>query len=95
MKQINQTTGFYRPCDLPALFGCSRTHTQRLRDSEEIPQPEFDGGNALFPIGETDKAAEARRLNLPKATRQAIVRKMAAKRNIDHSTLADEFLAIH
>ena len=95
MQQINQTTGFYRPCDLPALFGCSRTHTQRLRDSKEIPQPEFDGGSALFPIDETDKAAEARRLNRPTATRQAIVRKMAAERNIDHSNLADEFLAIH
>jgi hypothetical protein len=26
MQQINHITGFYRPCDLPALFGCSRTH---------------------------------------------------------------------
>ncbi len=95
MQQTNQNTGFYRPSDLPTIFECSRTHTQRLRESMEIPAPEFDGCNALFPIGETDKAAEARRLNLPKATRQAIVRKMAAERNIDHAALADEFLSIH
>lgn len=97
MDTPNHSLGFYLPSDLPKLFNCSRTHAGRLREAGEIPPPVYDDRGRMvgFPIDETDKALKARELNYPAAARVEIVRKMAEKRNIDCSALADEFLNIH
>ncbi len=86
--------GFYKPHQLPDILDCGKAHIYRLLDQGEIPPPEYDelGRIIGYPVDEVNKIVKARELNLPKATRLQIVKKMAAKRKIDYSALADQFL---
>lgn len=101
MQQINSpqpntsTQGFFLAGELANELSVSRTHIHRLRHDGEIPKPVRDISGKIigFPVSEIRIIAEARRQHLPKSARIEIARKLQDCREIDTTSLADEFLA--
>lgn len=94
-QPVTSTKGFFLAGELANELKVSRTHIHRLRHEGEIPEPVHDSSGLVigFPVSEIRAIAEARRQHLPKSTRIEIAQKLLDRRQINTSSLADDFLA--